>query len=485
MADMNLIFEDPQYNELKTCESIADVQKFATTMVEGGATLDLQIGETVSISDNSQWDLPTDKKIVQFFLDDYVYILLEDGRIYAVKRHHPSTEVTVWKSIAESVEKLADVKDFSLFRPKACWDRVAPCIIAVHENGTTSVIEGKQSAKQAGKILEEISGAQNVEYVFGFTDNLVVLHKDGTIQTLGVKKDMLAKYTFQNVKSLTADTYVIVTDDAYVLVDGKYGVVHDFKNTIKVVYSSYSLYYLTDKRFFSEPFWSKDDDLTKTFNPKVTITDFWIQKAFADSPEIVVLYQDGTAITYRTGTFNVINNIADATYDKGKLYLHMSGDTENASIEKKAAFSIENIKKQSLQTLEQIYRRLGQQSCYYQGTAGLFGAKISDQDYELLEQDALFKEYKEKATGYASDVLSQWSSKNSDRVASFENASIFLWEDIVSVVELAHFINAYKAPSFQVEMYFSDSEYTKPFCFTLTNKDEHFIIKTKRKHERV
>ena len=145
---------------------------------------------------------------------------------------------------------------------------------------------------------------------------------------------------------------------------------------------------------------------------------------------------------------------------------------------------LENVKKLSLQTLEQIYRRLGERRRYYQGASGLFEIRISKFDYELLEQDSLFMKYSLKAQNYAATALNELRNpyfKNSAiRTASFENAVIFQWEDIVSVVELAYFINMYNVPSFTMELYLAESEYDKPFCFTITNKDECFKIKTKR-----
>jgi len=486
-CESNLIFVDSEYDQLKICENFDNVQKFATVKTESGATLELRVGEKVSVSDNSEYALPLDKKVVQFFKASYyyIYILFEDGRIRSVKLNHPRTEITVWKSIAADIEQLSDIKDFLVFEPLMCGLEIAPCIVIVYTNGTVSIIKGKKSAEQYDSVLNKVASATNVEHVFEFNGDLAVFFKDGQIKIWGSGKDALSKYKFNFVKYLTNSDYLITTDNSYVLVHGSMGIIHELKNTVKIIYDSYNLYFLTDKHYFSETGWREKDEKNKTFNQKGTIKDFWVKKAYSEDPKIVVLYDEGYAITSNGfSKFNVINNVSGVTYENGKMCLYISNNKEAVlSVEQKSDFSVEKIKKHSLQTLEQIYRRLGQRKYYYQGTSGLFEIRISELDYELLEQDPLFAKYMEKAQNYAASALNQLRNpfrKSVVRTASFENAAIFQWEDIVSVVELAYFINMYNVPSFTMELYLAESEYDKPFCFTITNKEEYFKIKTKR-----
>lgn len=144
-----------------------------------------------------------------------------------------------------------------------CGLEIAPCIVIVYTNGTVSIIKGKKSAEQYDSVLNKVASATNVEHVFEFNGDLAVFFKDGQIKIWGSGKDALSKYKFNFVKYLTNSDYLITTDNSYVLVHGSMGIIHELKNTVKIIYDSYNLYFLTINIIFQRQAGAKKTKKTK------------------------------------------------------------------------------------------------------------------------------------------------------------------------------------------------------------------------------
>lgn len=487
-CEKRLIFFDAEYEKFTICNSLTDVNATVINETESGATLQLQNGEKIIISDNSELNLPTDKKVVKFFSESYyTYILFEDGKIRVVKRSHPQKDVLFLKSLAERMQALSEVKDFLVFNPSGDY---SPSIVAtVHSNGTVSVIEGKKAAEKNKEVLDEVSSLQNVEQLFAYGYTIVAFFKDGSIKTLVTKQDKLSKYKYKSVKKVNEWNYLITTENKLVVVSN-FGVVHEISNTTKVVYDHHNLYFLSDENIFSNSYWRpENDDRAKPFCNKGVVKDFWILHGSWGSCKIVVLYEEGFAIVQDGSKMpEIISNVMGAECDNGELYLYISKKPAGQDNSPKATLkstSLEEIKRKSLLTLEQIYRRLGDLYYYYQGTTGFIDFRISGLDYELLKKDPMFIKFSEKAKNSAASVLVAWRSPHENdflkTTPSFGSADIlFKWDDIVSLVELAYFINNYNLPSFKAELYLAEHEDAKSYCLTLTNEDEMFKIKTRR-----
>ena|GEM_PF-2318440 len=472
----SLIFCDAEWERWTQCEKIEDLQKRCTVQLDDNTTLTICEGEPICISDNASWALPEHKNVVRFFnFGFYLYILFEDNCICTVNHRQPRQEIRVWKAVAESLEQYADIRDFLVFKPSRCTFSAAPCAVAVHTDGTLSVIEGKESASVCKKALTQVASLKNVAHIYRFGEGLSVFFEDGTIKTIGVEEDILAEHTYRFVKPLTDSTYLIAKEIGYLLVDGATQAIHEINNTIKVIYDTYNVYYLTDERCFSEASWADTNEPTKIFNQeKHTIKDFWVKHIYSEEPKIVVLYKEGYAIASDGHfVFDTIDNVCNAEYIDGELYLYANTDAETTlTIKQKDGYSLEKVKELSLQTLERIYRRLGNKPYYHQGTNGMYDVQISNFDYSLLEKNDLFNRFAQAAEHYSALTLKDLKRPSLTRSTQFENATIFTWEDIVSVVELVHFINMYELPSFTAEMYFAENEHTKPYRFTFANNNE-------------